>query len=59
MKDDIQLMSKLVKFTYVHFPGLTPNYCDNLNNIKLDLNVSTVSVNFSANNQGLLASLYK
>ena len=34
-------MSKLVQFTDVHFPGLTPSSYDNLNNMKLDLNVST------------------
>ena len=33
-------MSKLIQFT-VHFPGLNPNSYDNLNNMKLDLNVST------------------
>ena len=48
-----QLMSKLVQFTDVHFPDLNPTSYDNLNNMKLDLNVSTRSVNFSANNQGL------
>ena len=46
-----QLMSKLVQFTDVHFPDLNPTSYDNLNNMKLDLNVSTRSVNFSANNQ--------
>ena len=46
-------MSKLAQFTDVHFPGLTPNSYDNLNSIKLDLNVPTRSVNFSANNEGL------
>ena len=49
-------MSKLVQFTDAHFPGLTPNSCDNLNNMKLNLSVTTISVNFSANNQSLLAS---
>ena len=44
-------MSKLVQFTDVHFPDLNPTSYDNLNNMKLDLNVSTRSVNFSANNQ--------
>ena len=42
-----QLMSKLVPFTDVHIPGLNPSSYDNLNNMKLDLNVSTRS------NQGL------
>ena len=46
------LISKLVQFTDVHFPGLTPNSYDNLSNTKLDLNVSTRSVNFNAKNQG-------
>ena len=46
-------MSKLVQFTDAHYPGLTRNSDDNLNNMKLDFNVSTRSVNFSANNQGL------
>ena len=36
-----QLKSKLVQFTNVHFPGLPLNSYDNLNNTKLDLNVST------------------
>ena len=44
-------MSILVQFTDVHFPSLTPNTYDNLNNVKLDLNISTRSVNFSANNK--------
>ena len=34
-------MSKLVQFTDVHFPDLNPNSYDNLNNMKLDLYVST------------------
>ena len=46
-------MSKLAQFTDVYFPGLTPNSYDNLNSIKLDLNVPTRSVSFSANNEGL------
>ena len=46
-------MSKLVQFTDVHFPALPPTSYYNLNDMKLDLNVSTMSVNFSANNQGL------
>ena len=33
-------MSKLVQFTGVHFPDLNPNFY-NLNNMKLDLNLST------------------
>ena len=35
-------MLKLVQFTSVHFPDLNPNFYtyDNLNNMKLDLNVS-------------------
>ena len=45
-------MTKLVKFTDVHFLDLNPNSYDNLNTVKLDLNVSTKSVNFSANNLG-------
>ena len=47
-------MLKLIQFTGVHFPDLNPNSYtyDNLNNIKLDLNVST-KVKFSANDQGL------
>ena len=58
MKDDV-LMSKLVQFTDVHFSGLTSNSYGNLSNRKLDLNVSTRSVNFNANNQGHLATVYK
>ena len=46
------MMLKFVQFTDVHFPALTPNCYDNLNNMKLDLNVSTRSFNFSTNNQG-------
>ena len=43
-------MSKLVQFTDVHFPDLSPKSYDNLNNVKIDLiNVSTRSVNVSAN----------
>ena len=44
-------MSKFVQFTGVHFPDLNPNSYENLNNMKLDLNVST-KVKFSANDQG-------
>ena len=47
-----QMMSKLVQFTGVHFPDLNPNSYDDLNNMKLDLNVST-KVKLSANDQGL------
>ena len=46
-------MSKFVQFTDVHFPGLNRNSYNNLNNVKLDLNISTKSVHFSVNNQGL------
>ena len=44
----------LVQFTGVCFPDLNPNsyIYDNLNNMKLDLNVSA-KVKFSANDQGL------
>ena len=45
-------MSKLAQFTGLHFPDLNPNSYDSFNNIKLDLNVSTM-VKFSANDQGL------
>ena len=34
-------MSKLAQFTGVHFPDLNPNFYNNLNNMKLDLNLST------------------
>ena len=37
-------MSKLAQFTDVYFPGLTPNSYDNLNSIKLDLNVPSQSI---------------
>ena len=43
-------MSKLVQFTGVRIPDLHTNSCDNLNNMKLDLNVST-KVWFRANDQ--------
>ena len=39
-------MSKLVQFTGVYFPDINSNFYENLNNIKLDLNVST-NVKFS------------
>ena len=42
-----QMMSKLIQFITVHFPDLNPNSYDNLNTMKLDLNVST-KVKFSA-----------
>ena len=45
-------MSKRVQFTSVNFPDLNPNSYDNINNIKLDLNVSS-KVKFSANAHGL------
>ena len=45
-------MSKLVQFTGMNFSDLNPNSYDNLNSIKLDLNVST-KVKFNANDQGL------
>ena len=45
-------MSKFVQFTGVHFSDLNPNSYDNLNNMNLDLNVST-KVKFSANGLGL------
>ena len=38
-----KLMSKLVQFTGVYFADLNPKSCDNLNNLKLTLNVSTIS----------------
>ena len=48
-----------MQFTDLHFPDLNPNSYDNLNNMKLDLNVSTRSVSFSTNNQDILSfSLY-
>ena len=34
-------MSKPVQFTSVRFPDVKPNFYDNLNNMKFDLNVST------------------
>ena len=34
-------MSKLIQYTGVHFPDLNPNPCDNLNNMKLNLKVTT------------------
>ena len=46
-------MSKLVQFIGAHFPDLNPNTYGNFNKKKLDLNVSTTKVEFSANNEGL------
>ena len=46
-------MLKFVPFNDVHFPDLNPNSDENVRNVKLYLNVSTKSVSFSANNQGL------
>ena len=48
----MKIDEKLVRFTGVLFPDLNPNSHDNLNNIKLDLNVPT-KVKFSANEQDL------
>ena len=45
-------MTKLVQFTGAHFLDLNPNSFDNLNKMKLDLDVST-KVKFSADDQGL------
>ena len=47
-------MLKLVQLTGVYFPDLNPNSYTygKLNNMKLDLNVST-KVKFSANDQNL------
>ena len=44
-------MSKFFQFTGVHFLDLNPNSYGNLNNMKLDLNVS-IKVKFSAHDQG-------
>ena len=52
------MIPKLVQFTNVHFAGLTLNFYDNLNNMKFDFNVSTRSVNFSANNQRQQYTIY-
>ena len=57
MKDDNSCQTCLIY--WCAFPGLAPNSYDNLSNMNLDLNVSTRSVNFSANNQELLALVYK
>ena len=43
-------MSKLVQFTGLHFPGLNSYSYDNLNNMKLDLNVS-IKDKFNGNDQ--------
>ena len=46
-------MSKLVQFTTgLHFSDLNPNSYDNLNDMKLDLNVSN-KFKLSENDQGL------
>ena len=45
-------MSNLVQFINVHFPDANSSSYDNLNNMKIDLNVPT-KVKFSANGQGL------
>ena len=45
-----QLISKFVQFTGVHFSNLNPNSYVNLNNRKLDLNVST-KIKLCANDQ--------
>ena len=50
-------MLKLAQFIDVRFANLNPNSYDNLNNMKLDLNVSTRSANFSANNRAFSFSL--
>ena len=45
MKNTVDV--KTVQFINVNFPGLTPNSYDYLNNMKLNLNVFTRSVNFN------------
>ena len=40
----LQLMSKLVQFTGVHFPDLKPNSYDNLNNLKLKVSTKQVQI---------------
>ena len=50
MSEIWQLMSKLVQFTDVHFPDLSPNSYENLNNMKWNLSVSTTLAKFIANN---------
>ena len=40
----LQLMSKLVQFTGVHFPDLNPNSYDNLNNLKLKVSTKQVQI---------------
>ena len=50
MEDDNSCQNFL---TGVHFPDLNSNSYNNVNNMKLDLSVST-KVKFSANDQGLL-----
>ena len=51
-KERRQLMSELAQFTSVNFLNLNPNSDENLNNMKLTLNVST-KFKLSANDQGL------
>ena len=46
-------MSKLAQFTGLDFPDLNPNSYDNLNSIKLDLNVCLPKVKFKTNDQDL------
>ena len=46
-------MPKIGQFTDVHFADRNPNSYENLSNMKLDLNISTRWVNFSANKQNL------
>ena len=40
----LQLISKLVQFTGVHFPDLNPNSYDNLNNLKLKVSTKQVQI---------------
>ena len=40
----LQLMSKRVQFTGVHFPDLNPNSYDNLNNLKLKVSTKQVQI---------------
>ena len=40
----LQLMSKLLQFTGVHFPDLNPNSYDNLNNLKLKVSTKQVQI---------------
>ena len=50
-------MSERVESTDVNFPDLNPNSYDYVNKMKLDLDVSPRSVNFSANNRAFRFSL--